>query len=513
MANPYDKYIIPETAPSGANPYAKYLQEAPKGSTTQGLIDQLNPFGLVGLADESVGVSGAALKYIQQRGANLLGSDVPQEDFNKRYSDSLANSRGSMAQAKEELPYLSGTARAIPAVIGGVAGAGTKAGTAVANSLRTGNLLTRAGKAALTGATSGSLYGFGEGEGGLDSRLGTATDSAITGGVAGGALPIAGAALNKLATPKNIPLDAEDFRTLGGAKYKAATNSGDVFQPDVSLKFGEILEDSKPKAIGGSVYTKEAQRYINSVDEFKDLAGKPLSIDDIDALDKSLGTKISEAYSRGEKFDASKLQDVQNSLRNLVSESEGGAALKEARDYWSKNFKLQDIERIFQRAESAEVPATAIKNGFKTLALNAKKIKAYSPQEIKLIQKAAKTGIGTDILKVLGSRLNAVGGLATGGLDAGATAYATGAASRAGAGYLQGRRGARVVKEITNGMTKPGEANAVNQMAAFIMGGRPTPAQLGKMKPAEAKQIMGYLKQMEKMTPEQQRIFIEGNTK
>jgi len=251
--------------------------------------------------------------------------------------------------------------------------------------------------------------------------------------------------------------------------YKAANETGEVYSKGLANQLLSTMEKSKPKAIAGTYLPKEDLRYISSLDEFKALKNKNLTIDDVDTHDKTIGNKIFEAYRRGENYDADKLRDIQNNFRNMVQDFEGGAKLKEARSLWSKNYKMQDIERIFKSAEFSENPATAIKQGFKTLALNAKKIRAYSPEEVRLIEKAARTGIGTDVLKVMGSRLNPIISGATGGLDAGAASYVGSAISRSGAGYLQGRRGARVVKEITKGITKQGAPNAINRTAQGLL--------------------------------------------
>lgn len=75
------------------------------------------------------------------------------------------------------------------ALLTGVVGAGTKTGSAIANSLRSGSTGARIGKNALAGAASGSLYGAGQGNNG--ERLESAAENALLGGVVGGAIPAA----------------------------------------------------------------------------------------------------------------------------------------------------------------------------------------------------------------------------------------------------------------------------------------------------------------------------------
>lgn len=73
-------------------------------------------------------------------------------------------------------------------------GAATKAGTAIADSLRTGNLATRIAKGALAGAASGAAYGGGTAA--YDKTSEGAGSGAISGGLVGGAIPGIGAALS-----------------------------------------------------------------------------------------------------------------------------------------------------------------------------------------------------------------------------------------------------------------------------------------------------------------------------
>lgn len=120
------------------------------------------------------------------RGINSLQelTDVASQDTNKRLAEQL-----------QERPALSIGSNIAGALLTGGAGATTKSGTAIANSLRGGNVAARAGKAGLLGAASGAAAGFGAGSG-LEDRLDKSGDSAVAGGVVGGAIPVVGAVAN-----------------------------------------------------------------------------------------------------------------------------------------------------------------------------------------------------------------------------------------------------------------------------------------------------------------------------
>lgn len=79
----------------------------------------------------------------------------------------------------------------IASTIAGVTGALATAPAVAGKALQGGNLLTKSGKAALTGAAMGGAAGFGAGEG-LDDRISGAATGAGTGAAIGAVLPSAG---------------------------------------------------------------------------------------------------------------------------------------------------------------------------------------------------------------------------------------------------------------------------------------------------------------------------------
>jgi len=117
----------------------------------------------------------------------------------------------------------------------GGAGATTKGGTAIANSLRSGNVAARAGKAGLLGAASGAAAGFGAGSG-LEDRLDKSGDSAVVGGLVGGAIPAVGAVAGKVL---GKPIE----RTSDYVSRKIAASTGEV-----------------PAVTGGKAINKVAER-------------------------------------------------------------------------------------------------------------------------------------------------------------------------------------------------------------------------------------------------------------
>lgn len=134
------------------------------------------------------GLQGATFGFsdeITDRLGALGGSLYTGESYGDVLKDARSASKSRMQAQFEQNPGTSIGANVLGGLFTGGVGATTKAGTAVANSLRTGNAVARAGKGALAGAASGGLYGTGTADEG--NRL----KGAATGAAIGAALPVA----------------------------------------------------------------------------------------------------------------------------------------------------------------------------------------------------------------------------------------------------------------------------------------------------------------------------------
>jgi hypothetical protein len=111
---------------------------------------------------------------------------------------------------------------------------------------------------------------------------------------------------------------------------------------------------------------------------------------------------------------------------------------------------MEDINRIIKNAEFTDNPATSIKNGFRTLARNKKRMRGYTKKERRLIEKTAKSGVVSNTLRtVVGSRLLSAGfGFALGGTAGGLASV--------GVSEMTGKRAAgKVQGEISKRGTNP----------------------------------------------------------
>lgn len=275
-------------------------------------------------------------------------------------------------------------------------------------------------------------------------------------GIGGGLLA------RKIASPKATQVTSDQIKDLSRQLYKEADEKGGVMNPEFTNKFLTIGENAKPKPIAGSVITKEDKKFIDSIDDFKPLEGKNLTLEDAERIDQALGDKIDSLLEGGGKIgnNARKMIKVQKEFRDSLDElkdseivggKEGLEAAKQARYLWSRAAKLRDIEKVITRANLTDNPSTSLKTGFRNIFINDPKMRGFTGDEKVLIKKAAETGILTDLLRTpFASRLLPIAELASGGLGAAAAAQAAGIAARGGATALQIGKANKLANAIAN---------------------------------------------------------------
>lgn len=211
--------------------------------------------------------------------------------------------------------------------------------------------------------------------------------------------------------------------------------------------------------------------------DLQTLKDKPLSLRGADEVDGIIQDRISSAFRSGDNQAGSKLIEIRDSLRNARTGATRDSMVNpEAFDAWrtgdelfSAKSKMQEMQSVIDNAYMTDNPVTAMRTGFKNLAKQVNKNpKGYTPEEVASINKAAKTGIVTGALKVMGSRLIAgvaggVGGAAGGGIPGAIGGVAAGEAvaypMRAAANKLQENRANAPIRMVAK---RPGVTNALN---------------------------------------------------
>lgn len=210
------------------------------------------------------GLQGATLGFsdeVMNRIGALIASKVTGEDYSSLLDEATKSTQSRMKAQLEERPALSIASNLAGSLLTGAAGATTKAGQALTNSLRSGaivgrdlGLVGRAAKAGAVGASAAGVAGFGAGSG-LEDRLESGVDSLGTGAVVGAAFPVAGKLLGKL-TSKQI----EKFGDY--LAKKKSIKSGEIIKPDKAIEkvysrlSADLSDDEISQALNSYAATK-----------------------------------------------------------------------------------------------------------------------------------------------------------------------------------------------------------------------------------------------------------------
>lgn len=212
-------------------------------SIARTIFDQSMQGATFGFADEA-----------QDRIGAFIASQVTGENYDDLLRIARENSKVRMQAQMDQNPGTSLAANLAGGLLTGVAGAGTKAGTAVANSLRTGNLASRAGKAGLAGLASGGLFGAGSADEG--GRLAGAGEGAALGFGVGAALPVAGAAIKKGATTAIDKFADAATKTL-------ATRSGEISRDGLSKEMKKVYDRLRADFPDDAEFTRQLNSYAS----------------------------------------------------------------------------------------------------------------------------------------------------------------------------------------------------------------------------------------------------------
>lgn len=445
----------------------------------------------------AAGVGSAIAKPLLETGEavnNLFGGSYEAPELAELYRAGVDKYSGFGKKAFEDDAALAIAATLAGGLKTGKQLAATKAGQASANWAGRGALGGRIVKGGALGAAGGALAGAGASE--VGDELSGAGKGAAFGFGLGSAVPAIGGAIGKLNTKTFVPT-SEQIRQKGGELFKLAEQKGGVLKPEIADEFFDKVLSVRPQTEAGKVF-KGSSPVTNILDNVESLKGKPLTLDAAKEVDEALGDL---AYSTMDKFgklnsDGKKFLDMQTALRRTIENAdeaqviggkEGFEAVKEARKLWATSLRLRDIEKIIDNAERMDQPSNAIRVGFRNLLRNADRLKGYSPQEVKAIEKAAKTGIVTDFFRLGGSGLVPIGtgvtGLAAGpvgGAAGAAGGYALQQGSKAIAGARQMSRAQEAAKTIAE------RSGMVTQEQRLPL---PTLRQILQMSPAEAKKL------------------------
>lgn len=266
--------------------------------------------------------------------------------------------------------------------------------------------------------------------------------------------------------PEKIPtLNANDGKRMSQAAYAHADRVGGMLKPERTNSFVDAAEKLTPQTEKGKILAGDSP-LTKTVDKIRAFRDKPTSLLEAQEIDESLGDAIDAEFGvRGLSKQGKKIQDVQDEFRKMIAETkadgtiggkEGFDAWKRGQDLWSKQARLRDIEKIMEKASFTENPQTALKTAFKNLYTNDKRMRGFSKEERKLIERAATSSVPIDVLKGLGSRLVTIIHAGATGDIPGAVAASIGSKGVRGVvTTLQENRAKKVAEKIADSMAPP----------------------------------------------------------
>ncbi|MEI6088671.1 MAG: hypothetical protein WCR66_13850, partial [Bacteroidota bacterium] len=220
-------------------------------------------------------------------------------------------------------------------------------------------------------------------------------------------------------------MESDTVREMGHQIYNDAAEKGGALKPDYANKYFDEMAKTTQNEHGKATRGTDEISSLN--ERWQALKDKPITLESAQAMSEGMNDIVDnyvdpvtgKLKKEGQRiYDAQTkfLQHIENAKDDdLIGGKEGFDRWKEGKKVWSAAIKTADIERIIDRAEMMDNPATGIKNGFRTLA-RSKRMNGYTDTEKEMVRKAARTGILSDPLRtMLGSRLiSSMGGYAAG---------------------------------------------------------------------------------------------------
>lgn len=265
--------------------------------------------------------------------------------------------------------------------------------------------------------------------------------------------------------PKATPFQPAQIKEAAGKYYASSEAKGGALAPQT---FSKAIDEANSRA---GFQSEEGRMFsgddivTKTLGDLNALKGKPLTLRGANEIDDTLGDRIGAAWRSGNTDQAIRLTNIRDTLRESYSKAGEGDMINPSgfQDWrtgdklWSAYRAGDDMRRIIENGEKADVPSTAIKNGFKTFVKNEKNKAGLTAEEWAAANHAAKTGVVTAALKTAGSKIisgiaggagGAMGGGFPGAMAGAVAGEAVGYPMRLGATALQKGRGQAVIDMI-----------------------------------------------------------------
>lgn len=469
----------------------------------------------LGFGDELM--AGALTPFEMIRG-QLAGQPVGMGDAYERL---LAQERGQLQQARARTP----TGAMAGEVVGATAtgGAAGRLGARVMPGIEyTGmsalrgarpTMASMAGRGALEGTAYGGIYGFGTGEEGVAQRMNSALQGGIFGGAFGGAVGGAARGLdkawNKLMRKRPDAIaSSKQIDELATASYERASNAGVIYKP----RFTDSFLRRANMLLVDAGYRPELQPRIQTLlNVLEQEGGQNITLRGVHTWRQMIGNIAGSPDRAERRLGVLLKQELDKLIDNPPAESvllgrgrEGAQFLREANELYTRARKVEDFERLINRAEISAAraenkrPFDAIfRSELTTFLKNPRNLRAYSEAEMDALKAVAKGPATTSTLEKISAAfdptgyrgmpisLMGFGGVSTGMIDPkwmllGAIGFGVHQTSRlAGRGLSARQR--RIAQDLLTG-TAPDPLSVGRQavIRSLIAGGTPQVQNIGQ---------------------------------
>lgn len=346
------------------------------------------------------------------------------------------------------------------------------------------NFASAVGQGIKTGAQYGATYGAADTNSflpdnmALEQRSGNAIKGAGLGATMGAGFGGLGYSIAKPLSEK-APL-AADFKDASRTSYQAADSAGVSFNPQAVQDLGSAIDKELPTT--GKMNAALHSDTLSALGDFKDqINSGAMTLEDLHQNRQLFQQVAQDNAGKADGLKANQVVSVIDDFINKAGEKpkmvnagtpEQLAAWKDAQTKWAQGSRIDEIQRIMDKASYGEQPARSIQTGFKNLMFS-KRFRYYSPEQQELIKQAATASPTVEGMKVLGSRLISV--LSMGSLHPiqalGEAALSSGA--RDLGSMLQANKGQAIINNIADKNSVPSGYQMLRAPLQFprLMGG------------------------------------------
>lgn len=294
---------------------------------------------------------------------------------------------------------------------------------------------------ASTGAMSG-VYGFAEGEGGLDQRMDNAKQSAALGAGLGAVVPLAGRALQGGAdaiarsrasrvAQQNAPT-TEQLRAMGRQAYQAVDDAGVQIKPEAfSSRINSIgrrmADEGLDNLPGPGSLTPQSARALEIGQMMgNEMAQEPTAALPFSSLDKLRRHASTAAGNMSNKTDSAlgskMVGEIDDFVKSLTPDDLAGgdpealkSAITKARDTWARMSRSQTIDSAIDASENYLSNQTSgLRNQFARILRSDKLSRGFSDAEKDMMRQIVQGSASKRVLDLLGGGLGTLASIGTG---------------------------------------------------------------------------------------------------